>query len=78
MKWDKSNAEPMMALASLYHSGLWGARIEDPNERPPDAARISPHTRPSSSPRKDLVPAAPTVILDDRAYVPLANLLGLI
>jgi len=23
MKWDKSNAEAMMALASLYHSGLW-------------------------------------------------------
>jgi len=25
MRWDKSNAEPMMALASLYHSGLWAA-----------------------------------------------------
>ena len=24
MRWDKSNAEAMMALASLYHSGLWG------------------------------------------------------
>jgi hypothetical protein len=23
MRWDKSNAEAMMALASLYHSGLW-------------------------------------------------------
>ena len=23
MRWDKSNAEPMMALASLYHSDLW-------------------------------------------------------
>ncbi len=25
MRWDQSNAEAMMALASLYHSGLWGA-----------------------------------------------------
>jgi hypothetical protein len=24
MRWDKSNAEAMMALAGLYHSGLWG------------------------------------------------------
>jgi len=24
MRWDESNAEAMMALASLYHSGLWG------------------------------------------------------
>ena len=24
MRWDKSNAEAMMALASLYHSGQWG------------------------------------------------------
>ena len=23
MRWDTSNAEAMMALASLYHSGLW-------------------------------------------------------
>jgi hypothetical protein len=23
MRWDKSNAESMMALASVYHSGLW-------------------------------------------------------
>jgi hypothetical protein len=23
MRWDQSNAEAMMALASLYHSGLW-------------------------------------------------------
>jgi hypothetical protein len=23
MKWDKSNAEAMMALAAIYHSGLW-------------------------------------------------------
>jgi len=23
MRWDESNAEAMMALASLYHSGLW-------------------------------------------------------
>lgn len=23
MRWDKSNAEAMMALAALYHSGLW-------------------------------------------------------
>ena len=23
MRWDKSNAEAMMALASLYYSGLW-------------------------------------------------------
>jgi hypothetical protein len=23
MRWDKSNAEALMALASLYHSGLW-------------------------------------------------------
>jgi len=25
MRWDASNAEAMMALVSLYHSGLWGA-----------------------------------------------------
>jgi hypothetical protein len=24
MRWDQSNAEAMMALAALYHSGLWG------------------------------------------------------
>jgi hypothetical protein len=24
MRWDQSNAEAMMALAGLYHSGLWG------------------------------------------------------
>ena len=24
MRWDQSNAEAMMALASLYHSGRWG------------------------------------------------------
>jgi len=24
MRWDRDNAESMMALASLYHSGLWG------------------------------------------------------
>jgi len=24
MRWDKSNAEAMMALACVYHSGLWG------------------------------------------------------
>ncbi len=23
MRWDPSNAEAMMALSSLYHSGLW-------------------------------------------------------
>ena len=23
MRWDSSNAEAMMALSSLYHSGLW-------------------------------------------------------
>ena len=23
MRWDKSNAEAMMALACVYHSGLW-------------------------------------------------------
>jgi len=23
MRWDKGNAESVMALASLYHSGLW-------------------------------------------------------
>jgi hypothetical protein len=23
MRWDQSNAEAMMALAGLYHSGLW-------------------------------------------------------
>jgi len=23
MRWEASNAEAMMALASLYHSGLW-------------------------------------------------------
>jgi hypothetical protein len=24
MRWDRSNAEAMMALLSLHHSGLWG------------------------------------------------------
>jgi hypothetical protein len=23
MRWDKDNAESVMALVSLYHSGLW-------------------------------------------------------
>jgi hypothetical protein len=28
MRWDKANAEAMMALAGLYHSGLWGRMLQ--------------------------------------------------
>jgi hypothetical protein len=28
MRWDKDNAESVMALASLYQSGLWKAYWE--------------------------------------------------
>ena len=49
MRWDKSNAEAMMALAGLYHSGLWDTYWK-PSRRP-NAARIPPCT-PAPCPRQ--------------------------